>query len=498
MPTDSGLNPIHFLSALAVYLIALIAIGWFGHKAQRTRSLSEFYLAGRSFGFVVLFLTLYATQYSGNTFMAFPGQTYRFGIGYIYSIAMMMSIILGYLLFAPRLVVLAREHGYLTPTDAIFHRFPHSGIRVVSALLLSWGLINYILAQLVAIGRAMEGLMGEWLGNYGINAHVTAVISLALVMVIYESLGGMRAVAWSDVIQGLMLLFGLILIAYFAVTEFGGLAESVGKVQETSLEKLAVPNWATCREMFSGIVLLFLGGAMYPHAIQRLYAARNLKTLKRSLAAMVFLPFLSTLPVFLLGLVALAQFPGLDRTGSDTVTALLLARLVEISPAVYWAVIFVFVAAIAAIMSTADSALLSLSSSITQDLYRPLFKKPPDQRHLYRVGKIVSWAVMVVLVWIAADAKFTLWKLLEMKFEFLMQVFPAFAIGLYSKRLTSRWVLAGMVAGTALSFGIHYASGIEWISSAKPWSIHAGLWGLVLNMLICFAGICFSPNPKDQ
>lgn len=477
------------LIALGIYLLFLIGIGWMGRRSQKGKTLSEFFLAGRSFGFVVLFLTLYATQYSGNTFMAFPGETYRFGIGYIYSIAMMMSIILGYLFFAPRLVVLARERGYITPTDAISDRFPGAGLRVLSALLLSWGLINYLLAQLVAMGRATDGLFGPWFAEHGLNAHMTAVIALAAVMLIYESLGGMRAVAWTDVLQGIMLLFGLGVIAFFAVVEFGGLPATMETVRQHSPEKMRMPTANEQRTMLSSILLLLIGGPMYPHAIQRLYAARDLTSLRRSLGLMSFLPLLSTLPVFLFGLVALAQFPALSDTESDKATTLLLSRLIEVRPGLYWVVGAVYLAAIAAIMSTADSALLSLSSILTQDLYRPLFKTPPDQAHLYRVGKILSLVVLAILVWIAIDPSFTLWSLLEVKFEVLIQTFPAFAVGLYSRRLTTSWVFGGMAAGTLLSVGLYGAHEAGWMESSKVWGFHGGLCGLALNLGICFLGI---------
>jgi SSS family solute:Na+ symporter/sodium/pantothenate symporter len=488
------------LIALGGYLLLLVLLGWAGKRAQREETLNDFYLAGRSFGFGVLFLTLYATQYSGNTFMAFPGMTYRLGIGYIFSIAMMMSIILGYLFFAPRLVVLARERRYVTPTDAIVDRFPSRGIQVLSALLLCWGLINYLLAQLVAMGRAMEGLLGPWCAERGIDVHFWAVISLALAMVVYETLGGMRAVAWTDVIQGLLLLLGLAFIAFLAVMEFGGFRNSMAEVVVRSPEKLAVPDRAGQVEMLSGILLLFLGGPMYPMAIQRLYAARDTSHLKKALAVMVFLPLLSTLPVFLLGLVGLAQFPGLSPGESDTVTTLLLARLLEVQPGIYWAVVLVFVAAIAAIMSTADSALLSLSSILTQDLYRPLRRAEPDQKHLYRMGKILSWTLMAILVPIAANPKFTLWKLLELKFEFLIQVLPAFIFGLHSKRLASFPVLMGMMLGTAVSGAFHLFAGFGWIEGAKLLGFHAGLWGLAANVLCCCLGIVLAgrrvPSPS--
>ncbi len=477
------------LIGLGAYLVILLGIGVCGNKARKEKSLSDFYLAGRSFGFAVLFLTLYASQYSGNTFMAFPGKTYRMGIGYIYSVAMMMSIILGYLLFAPRLVPLSRSRGYVTPTDAITDRFPHAGVRTVSALLLCWGLINYVLAQLIAMGKAVDGMLGPWFEARGLNGYLIAVVFLAFMMVVYETLGGMRAVAWTDALQGILLIVGLGLIAFLAVTQFGGIGQSMQTIQSHSPEKFIPPDAAGCRDMLSSIFLLFLGGPMYPHALQRLYASKDVRTLKRSLGTMVFLPLLSTLPVFLLGLVALAQFPGLTAGESDTVTTLLLARMVEVQPAIYLGVLVVFVAAIAAIMSTADSALLSLSSIFTQDLYRPTLKTEPTQHHLYRVGKGVSWVTMGILVWVASDPDFTLWRLLELKFEMLIQVLPAFAIGLYSKRLTSNWLLAGMCSGTLVSIGLYFLAGIGVTGSPKPWNIHAGMWGLLINVSICWLGI---------
>ncbi|MCA9439721.1 MAG: sodium:solute symporter family protein [Candidatus Omnitrophica bacterium] len=480
---------VELILCLSLYLIGLVVIGYLGKKAQKEKSLSDFYLAGRSFGFAVLFLTLYATQYSGNTFMAFPGKTYRLGIGYIYSVAMMMSIILGYLMFAPRLVPLSRKRDYVTPTDAITDRFPHSGVRVVSALLLCWGLVNYVLAQLIAIGKAVEGMLGPWFVSHGLNGYLIAVVFLAFMMVVYETLGGMRAVAWTDALQGILLLFGLTTVAILSVTEFGGIGDTMRTIREHAPEKFYPPDSAGCRDMLSSIFLLFLGGPMYPHAIQRLYAANSVRTLKKSLATMVFLPLLSTLPVFLLGMVAIAQFPGLTPSESDTVTTLLLARMMEVHPAIHVGVIVVFVAAIAAIMSTADSALLSFSSIFTQDLYRPLLKREPTQLHLYRVGKVFSWITMAILVWVASDPDFTLWKLLELKFEMLIQVLPAFAIGLYSTRLTSGWLLSGMLVGTALSIGLYVGAGMGFLDSAKPWNIHAGMWGLALNSGLCGVGI---------
>ena len=90
---------------VAGYLLSMIYIGWLGRKRRESDSLADFYLAGRAMGVSVLFLTLYATQYSGNTMFGYAGRAYQIGFGWTVSALFMFAIIVGYLLFAPRLVV---------------------------------------------------------------------------------------------------------------------------------------------------------------------------------------------------------------------------------------------------------------------------------------------------------------------------------------------------------------------------------------------------------
>ena len=88
---------------LSCYLCSLLLLGWLGRKAREEDSLRDFYLAGRGFGFVVLFLTLYATQYSGNTIFGVAGASYRLGFAWIISAHYMLAIIVFYQVFAPKL-----------------------------------------------------------------------------------------------------------------------------------------------------------------------------------------------------------------------------------------------------------------------------------------------------------------------------------------------------------------------------------------------------------
>jgi solute:Na+ symporter, SSS family len=96
---------------VGIYLCSLLLIGWRGYKARREDTLRDFYLAGGGFGFSVLVLTLYATQYSGNTVFGVAGAAYREGFGWLIAVHYMLAIVVCYLIFAPKLYTLSRHGG---------------------------------------------------------------------------------------------------------------------------------------------------------------------------------------------------------------------------------------------------------------------------------------------------------------------------------------------------------------------------------------------------
>jgi len=197
------------------YIVVLLVLGMLGRRARRTDTLSDHFLAGRSLGFVVVLFTLFATQYSGNSLSGFPGKTYREGLAYFMSVTFMVGIVAGYLLFAPRLFRLARSRGYITPTDYLADRFGNPVLNALSATIFVLALGNFLLAQLMAMGHATSGLTGGTVG------YAEGVIGGAIVILIYELMGGMRAVAWTDVLQGVLLAIGLAIVIVLLMVEVG-------------------------------------------------------------------------------------------------------------------------------------------------------------------------------------------------------------------------------------------------------------------------------------
>ena len=464
---------------LFLYLFSLIGVGLLGYYSKKEDSLGDFYLAGRGMGGFVLFLTLYATQYSGNTMIGFSGRAYRQGFTALVTVTFMCAIIGLYFIYAPKLHDLSRKHSFITLGDFIYHRFQSIHLTIIISIISIIALGNYILTNLKAIGFIIEG------ATAGQVSFVNAIIILSLIMVIYETLGGMRSVAWTDMLQGILLLFGVIVIFYIIYKQYGGLNAISSQLQINRPDFWTPPDWSAKRLWLSTILVVSIGVSVYPHAIQRIYSAKDSSTLRKSLQLMVFMPFVTTLFMVIVGIVGASQIEGLDRNNSEQISILLLVDLAEQIPNISWLIIMFLAAAIAAIMSTVDSALLAISSTVTQDLFRKI-KPDSSQKTLLLFGKSISWIIMLIAVIMAINLPQTIWQLFQIKLELLCQIAPAIFLGVHIKSISSKSILIGIYIGTFISLSIMIGNWIGFPIPIKPFGIHAGLWGLIFNCLAIF------------
>ena len=465
------------LAVVGLYLIVLLVLGWFGYHRREKNSLRDFYLAGGSLGFVVLLATLYATQYSGNTFLSFPGEAYLIGFAWISSVAMMMSVAIVYLLFAPALHVLAHRFGYITPADWVRHRFGDRRLAFLVSLIMAAATLNFLYAQFIAMGHVAVGM------SDGRIPFWAGVVGLAVVIGLYETLGGLRSVAWSDVVQGLMLFVGLFIVLVVAWPEVGDLSAISHQLMQTRPELVAVPSWTQCAKWLSSIALLGFGAAVYPQAIQRIYAARDRVSLRRSLRVMVFMPLLTTFVVFVLGVAAHGLLPERSGLATDQIMPAMLAALFETGTLAQWAAVMVLAGGLGAIMSTADSTLLSVSSILTRDIVGEWPGKTFTDAELARLGKWLSWAIIVAFVVLAIRPPTTLWRLIEIKMELLMQVTPIFIFGIRSQYLDAGTAWRALCVGVGLAVGA-LSLGVDEIGG-----VHAGTYACVVNAAICVIGV---------
>lgn len=464
---------------LLAYAVLMLVIGYFAGRRRDSggHDLKGHYLAGGNLGVLVLFFTLYATQYSGNTVIGYAPQAFREGFPWWQSVTFFSMIIAGYMLFAPRLYVLAKRHSFVTPTDWVQHRFGSTPLTLLSVVLMLWALANYLLEQLIAMGYAITGLTGDTV-PYQVGVTVFVCVMLA-----YSWTGGMRAVAMTDVLQGIALLLGVAALLGGAFVLTGESPFDTARyLVDNEPDAMAVPSLTGSVNWISMIIMVGVGISLYPHAIQRIYSARSERALKRSLLPMVWMPLVTAGVVFCVGMVGIRLFPGLGDGESERLVGMIANEVAGINAFFYVMMILLFGGVVAAIVSTADSALLSLSSIVSKNIYARYLRPDSDERHQVRVGKIVGVVVVFGILLVAWNPPGTLVTIFTLKIELLIQLAPVFVLGLYWRRLAAGPVFWGMIAGVVVAGGMTLA-GVDSVLG-----LHGGMVGLLLNLGVCVAG----------
>ena len=465
---------LYVLVGVIIYSIVLLTLGYV--YRQKKLTLKDYFLGGKTTGALFLFFTLYATQYSGNTFVSYAGKAYRIGFWWIVSVPFFLMIYITYLWFAPRLYVISKRREYITPADFIKDRFNSPLAALIASLLMLYGLSNYLLEQVTAMGHAFEGI------TQGLVPYWAGALFLVTVMVIYEWLGGWRGVVWTDFIQGAIMVTGLLAVLMIIAFKYP-LGDAVQAwLSDAKTAKLIKPPPASFIKTWLSIyALVGIGAAIYPQAIQRIYAAKDEMTLKRSISGLAFMPLITPLVILLIGIEARYYFPGLSKVESDQAFPLFMSMLANEGVLYFFITLIMFMAVLAAIQSTADSVLLSIGSMLSKDIYKEWVNREADERRSTLVGKVLAVILIAIIFLIGMAPRTTLWHLTEIKFEVLIQAAPAFLLGIYWKRMARVPTIIGMIAGAAVAVGMKLTIG-------KYLGIYEGLWGLLVNLVIVIVG----------
>jgi len=475
------------IAGLGLYLLGLVVVAVVARRARRDATPADHFLAGRELGVFVLFLTLYATAYSGNSLLGYPGEAYRRGFSWVMATGFMMSIIVAFHALVPRLRPVSVRGSFVTPGDWVRHRFgdANGGLALQRgvAVLMTIALANFLFAQLKAMGVMAEQVTG------GFVSFEVGVVVLAAMILMYETLGGMRAVAWTDAAQGVLMLLGLGALLVWLLGAAGGLSALTTEVMRMRPEAVWIPDTVERTNWASTILLMALASVVYPQAIQRVYAARSGQALRRALALMTFMPLTTTWVVTLIGLAAIPRFEALGEVAADRVMPLLLGSWAEAGLASALGATVVFLGALAAIMSTADSVLLSLGSLAAKDLVRA----SDDPAKTTRLGKRIASVVMIAMAALVLWARgVTLWGLIELKMELLIQCVPAFLIALHWKRLRADAAFVGLAVGTGIAI-----TGV-FLGVKRIEGVHIGVIGLAVNVAIGVLGSLARENAGER
>ncbi|MBT6147450.1 MAG: hypothetical protein HOH74_18580, partial [Gemmatimonadetes bacterium] len=258
---------------LGLYLTLLLVLGVVGYRKRLGESEEDYFLAGRGQGWVVSSLTIMATFFSSFALLGAPGMVYRDGVVFaLFSLNVPVAGVAIYLLGA-RIRRIGRQHGYLTPADMIADHYQSPvSLRLLVALVGLLYAIPYVVIQIQAGGILSQQLFP------GRDAFETGACLLAAITMVYVAVGGMRSVAWTDVLQGGLLVAGMLLAGIAVVNVLGGPGPFFAAVAKLPPKSLSAPGttgrW-TPELLFTASLFASLGSMIQPAQWMRFYAARS-------------------------------------------------------------------------------------------------------------------------------------------------------------------------------------------------------------------------------
>jgi len=459
------------LGVSLLYLAVCLTLGVLpGRKASGT---AEGYVAGdRTLGLVLMYFITGATIFSAFAFLGAPGWAYSKGAASFYILAYGALGFVPFYFLGPRAARVGREYGFVTQAEMVEARFRLPAIAGLMALISIVAFIPYLALQMKGAGYILaavtNGAIPEWAGA----AFVYGVV------LVYVLRSGVLGVGWTNTFQGVfMMLLAWGLGLYLPFKLYGGVRPMFERIATERPELLLAPGLTSSGgawswgEYSSAVLVSIIGFSVWPHLFMKAFTARDETTIRRTVVLYpTFQVFL--VPLFLIGYAGVFFSSAPDR--ADQILPHMLMNM-EI-PAI---LVGLFCAgALAASMSSGDAMAHAAASIAVRDgLVTALGRSlgPLAERRAIRYAVVL---VLLVAYAVAIFYRGSLVQLLLSSYGAVVQFAPGVAATLYWRRARGPAVLAGMLAGAAVTTAFVLFPG------ARPMPLHAGIYGLVINAVV--------------
>ncbi|MYF70299.1 MAG: sodium:solute symporter family protein [Proteobacteria bacterium] len=470
-------------SLIFLYLLATIVIGVVANRRLAV-NLEDFLLYGRQAGVIVLYLTVVATFHSAFAFLGSGGFFYTHGIGFW--MAGTWTILVGVITYTlgTRIWALGKRFGYITPADMLADFYESDAVRVLTAAVSVIFTILYIQVQSQGLGYILSVASG------GRVSFEVGTLILLVVAAAYLIAGGLRAVYWTDVIQGVWMYVAVWVGSLVLVHElFGGPVELWQRLATERPDLLTLPGpegLFTPGVWFGMTIALSFGIVFQPHLMIRFYTAASARTLKWLGATTPIYLMTLYIPAAMVGLGGALVLPDLEV--ADRIFPEL---LFQYAPA--WLTGLILAGATAAAMSTLDSILHSNMTVLTRDIYQRFVAPDRSQAHYVMFGRGVVLVLLAVGYMLSVSTFDFLVTLITLSGAGALQLMPAILGVCYpGRRATTRnGVIAGIIAGLLVLY-------LTRVVIFQPLGIHEAVWSLGVNFIVTIIVSRFSAPPSDE
>lgn len=448
---------------VCLYLGLLIILGVVSNRFFRG-SPSDYFVASRSMGPFVLFMTVFGTTMTAFAMVGSTGESYRVGVGTYGKIASASALIHSacFFLVGLRLWALGKKHGYMTQIEFFRDRFESRGLGYLLFPILVGLLIPYLLVGLLGAGTVLSGVtrgaFPEVFASTGgaIPPALTSAVISAVVLS-YIFMGGVRSAAWANTFQTLVFMLMGLLAFILISSKLGGLSAA----SQMGDPGKAVRGGNISELQFLTYCLIPLSVGMFPHLFQNCLTSKSSRNFKFMLVAHPISIMITWIPCILIGFwMTGAIMPGTEAriipeaASPNAVLGIAVGKLA--TPVISG---LVTAGILAAIMSSLDSQFVSVGTMFTRDIVVHLMGKDrfSDKAMVWLARGFISFIVLVTFLFSLAEPRqvFTLgiWC-----FSGYASLFPLVFAAIYWKRTTKAGAYAAVVATAVVWFLLFRAS----------------------------------------
>lgn len=465
-----------------LYMLAVLGIGIY--HFFRNKSGEDYYVGSRAIKAHHVGLSIVATDVGGGFSIGLGGVGFVMGLaGSWLLFTGLVGAWLSAVFIIPRIKSIDVEHGMMTYPDFLRYRYSNK-VALLAAVISGLGYLGFTGAQMLAGAKLASATI---IPNplFGMEPVEFALLVIALITIVYTVVGGLKAVIYTDTIQWIILLFGLIVITIpITLLKIGGIPALKSTLPNsyfslTNIEPVKFVNW-----MVTIIPIWLIGMTLY----QRMYACKNEKEAKRAwfIAGLFEYPIMAFTGVFL-GMCARVVFPEAE---SEMAMPMLIRDMLPIGVTG-----IVIASYFSAIMSTADSCLMASSGNFVNDVIERYFAVGLTAKKSIRLSMAATLLIGITAVLLAAQFKLVLNAILY-AYSFMVAGLFIPTLGAYFwKRGSSVGAMAGMLAGgiVALALLTNLVSLPENIAKLE---LDASVFGILFSFVFYVLGSLIFPKKK--
>jgi sodium/proline symporter len=437
---------------LGIYVGILFLIGILA--SRRIKSMGDYYVGGKNMGFWAVAFSARATGESGWLLIGLTGMGAIAGYtGYWVVAGELLGVFISWQFMAKRFKRRSDSFGSITIPDYLQSHFKSTShtLRALSASILVVFVVIYVASQIDVTGVAFNSMLD-------IDYHLGALIGFLIVLA-YIFFGGFVAAVWSDLFQGLLMFFGLILlpiVIWFSMDQGTGITEGLNQInpQLTNIWGKSDDVWMNVFTIlgFSMIGLGFLGS---PQVYVRFMSLKNEKEIKKGKWVALTFTLLTDAAAVTIGILARILFTesGQDAEailgvgGKDVLSMVTEFFLPTIVVAIYVAIV------LSAIMSTIDSLLILASSALTRDFYQKIFRPEIKDENLTKMSRVatiimalLALTIAIIMNWVSPDRQI-FWVIIFGWSGIAATFCPVIILTLFWKGYSEKGAIASMITG---------------------------------------------------